>query len=476
MELTSWLAEIDAAVSAINGVLWGYVLMYALVGVGIFFTIYLGMPQFIRFGPAVRQLFGKLYKTRPITRDGRSISSVQALAVAISAQIGTGNVAGVATAIMAGGPGAIFWMWVSAAFGMSTIFSEAVLAQNYRKEAANKFIGGPAFYLSRGLRDQLGERGAKFLACCFACALIAAVGITGSTIQSNAIASSLENAFSVPPLAAGVILAVLAGMTFIGGIQRIARVAQLIVPVMACVYICSAVIILFLYSDHIGTMLSQIFVGAFHPEAIGGGALGITMKEAIRFGVSRGLFSNEAGMGSTPHAHATALVAHPVLQGFTAFIGVFIDTMLVCTATALIILVTGAHALGLAGPLVTQQAFFMAFGDVGPMLIAVCLTFFAFTTIIGWYYFGESNVHFLTDSKAVLIAYQMAFLMLIVGGTLGATDMVWNLGDLFNGLMVIPNLIGLILLRKKVKQILRDYDERRKDGSVPVYEYPTHID
>jgi len=476
MEFTSWLAEIDAAVSAINGVLWGYLLMYALVGVGVFFTIYLGMPQFRRFGPAVRQLFGRLYKTHPTDRDGRSISSVQALAVAISAQIGTGNVAGVATAIMAGGPGAIFWMWVSAAFGMGTIFAEAVLAQNYRKEAANKFIGGPAFYISRGLKDKLGERGARWLAVCFAVALLGAVGSTGSLIQSNAIAASLENAFSLSPLPIGIGIALLAGLTFIGGIQRIARVAQLIVPVMACVYICCAVVILCMYSDHIGTMVSQILVGAFHPEAIGGGALGITMKEAIRFGVSRGLFSNEAGMGSTPHAHATAMVAHPVLQGFTAFIGVFIDTMLVCTATALIILVTGANELGLAGPLVTQQAFFMAFGHVGPMLIAVCLTFFAFTTIIGWYYFGESNVHFLTDSKVAVGVYQAVFLLLIVAGTLGATDMVWNMGDFFNGMMVLPNLVALILLRQKVKQILRDYDERRKDGSVPVYDYPTHID
>ena len=476
MESTSWLAAVDQTVSAINGVLWGYVLMYALVGIGMFFTVYLGFPQFRRFGPALRQLFGKLYADHPASRDGRSISSVQALAVAISAQIGTGNVAGVATAIMAGGPGAIFWMWVSAAFGMSTIFSEAVLAQNYRKEVAGSFFGGPAFYISRGLRDTLGPRGAKALACCFSVAMIAAVGFTGTTIQSNAIATSLENAFSFTPWITGLVIAGVAGLIFIGGIQRIAGVAQLIVPVMACVYICAAIVILFMFREHVGTMLQQVFVGAFYPEAIGGGALGITMKEAIRFGVSRGLFSNEAGMGSTPHAHATALVAHPVLQGFIAFVGVFIDTMLVCTATALIILITGANELGLAGALVTQQAFFMAFGDVGPMLIATCLTFFAFTTIIGWYYFGESNVRFLTNGKWAVVLYQGAFLLLIVAGTLGATDMVWNLGDLFNGLMVLPNLIALFLLRKQVKRLLADYDERRKDGNVPVYDYPTHID
>jgi len=469
--MESWVSLLETVVNTVNDVLWGSVLMYALVGVGLFFTCYLGFPQFIRFGPAVRQVFGKLYKEHPTDRDGRSISSFQALAVAISAQVGTGNVAGVATAIMAGGPGAIFWMWLSAAFGMSTIFAEAVLAQHYRKEVAGRFIGGPAFYISRGLKARLGDVPSRVLAAFFSVAIILALGFIGTMVQSNSIASAVANAFAVEPLPVGIVIAVLAGLIFIGGIHRIANFAQLVVPIMAVVYICCAVVILFMYQDHILPTLQYICVGAFQPEAIGGGALGVTMKEAIRFGVARGLFSNEAGMGSTPHAHATALVAHPVLQGFTAFVGVFVDTMLVCTSTALIILLTGADQLGLSGALVTQEAFHLAFGEFGPKLIAVCLTFFAFTTIVGWYYFGESNIRYLSSSPHLLTAYRVIVLAFIVAGTLGKVDLVWNMSDMFNGIMVLPNLIALILLRGEVKQILRDYDRRRKHGT-PLYDYP----
>ncbi len=462
---------LDTIVTAINDVLWGYILIYALVGIGIFFTIYLGAPQFFRFVPAVKQVFGQLYKEHPTNRDGESISSFQALAVAISAQVGTGNVAGVATAIMAGGPGAIFWMWMSSLFGMGTIFAEAILAQNYREKREGQFIGGPAFYISKGLKNTLGEGPAKFLAAFFAVAIIIALGFIGSMVQSNSIASAVENAFDIEPIVTGIGLAVIAGLIFIGGIHRIANFAQLVVPLMAVAYILCAVLILFNFSDHIIPTIQHIIVGAFNPEAIGGGMLGVTMKEAIRYGVARGLFSNEAGMGSTPHAHATALVAHPVLQAFTAFIGVFFDTIVVCTATALIIFLTDADQLGLAGALVTQEAFQIAFGDVGPKIIAVCLTFFAFTTIVGWYYFGESNIRYLFKSNIALQTYRAVVLLFIVLGTLGKVEFVWNLSDMFNGIMVIPNLIALILLRKEIKSILKDYDERRKTG-VPIYDYP----
>ena len=462
---------LDTIVTAINDVLWGYILIYALVGIGIFFTIYLGAPQFFRFVPAVKQVFGQLYKEHPTNRDGESISSFQALAVAISAQVGTGNVAGVATAIMAGGPGAIFWMWMSSLFGMGTIFAEAILAQNYREKREGQFIGGPAFYISKGLKNTLGEGPSKFLAAFFAVAIIIALGFIGSMVQSNSIASAVENAFDIEPIITGMGLAVVAGLIFIGGIHRIANFAQLVVPLMAVAYILCAVLILFNFSDHIIPTIQHIVVGAFNPEAIGGGMLGVTMKEAIRYGVARGLFSNEAGMGSTPHAHATALVAHPVLQAFTAFIGVFFDTIVVCTATALIIFLTDADQLGLAGALVTQEAFQIAFGDVGPKIIAVCLTFFAFTTIVGWYYFGESNIRYLFKSNIALQSYRAVVLLFIVLGTLGKVEFVWNLSDMFNGIMVVPNLIALILLRKEIKGILKDYDERRKTG-VPIYDYP----
>ena len=466
-----FILMLDTVVTAVNDVLWGYILIYALVGIGIFFTIYLGAPQFFRFVPAVKQVFGQLYKEHPTNRDGESISSFQALAVAISAQVGTGNVAGVATAIMAGGPGAIFWMWMSSLFGMGTIFAEAILAQNYREKREGQFIGGPAFYISKGLKNILGEGTSKLLAGFFAIAIIIALGFIGSMVQSNSIASAVENAFDIEPIITGLGLAVLAGLIFIGGIHRIANFAQLVVPLMAVAYILCAIFILFSFSDHIIPTIQHIFVGAFNPEAIGGGVLGVTMKEAIRYGVARGLFSNEAGMGSTPHAHATALVAHPVLQAFTAFIGVFFDTLVVCTATALIIFLTDADQLGLTGALVTQQAFQIAFGDVGPKIIAVCLTFFAFTTIVGWYYFGESNIRYLFKSNIALQTYRAVVLLFIVLGTLGKVEFVWNLSDMFNGIMVIPNLIALILIRKEIKGILKDYDERRQTG-VPIYDYP----
>lgn len=469
-----FIVALETIVTAINDVLWGYILMYALVGIGIFFTIYLGAPQFIRFGPACRQVFGRLYKGHKPegSNNEKSISSFQALAVAISAQVGTGNVAGVATAIMAGGPGAIFWMWLSAMFGMATIFSEAILAQHYREDIKGQFIGGPAFYISKGLKNIIGSNSANFLAYFFSIAIIIALGFIGCMVQSNSIASSVNSAFGFEPIYIGISIALLAGLIFIGGIQRIATFAQLVVPFMALLYILCAIAILFKFSDHIMPTLQYIFEGAFNPSAIGGGALGITMKEAIRFGVARGLFSNEAGMGSTPHAHATALVLHPVLQGFVAFFGVFFDTIIICTATALIILLTGSHELGLSGALITQQAFATAFGDIGPAIIAICLTFFAFTTVVGWYYFGESNIRFLFKQKNIAIhIYRIIVLVFIVLGSAGKVDFVWNLSDMFNGIMVIPNLIALILLRKEIKSILKHYDESRQDGP-PSYEYP----
>lgn len=462
---------IESIVNQINEFLWGYILIYALLGVGIYFTIYLKGIQFVRFKPAIKQLFGRLYDYKPNVKDGENVSSFQALAVAISAQVGTGNVAGVATAIMAGGPGAIFWMWISAFLGMATIFVEAVLSQQYKKESVEAFIGGPAYYISKGLKRKIGRVKADLLAGFFAIAIIVALGFIGNMVQSNSIAMALENAFDITPLYTGIAIAIVAGLIIVGGIQRIANFAQYIVPVMAAVYILCSIVILCMFYEYIPQTVMNIIVGAFTPEAIGGGALGVTMKEAIRYGISRGLFSNEAGMGSTPHAHASAFVAHPVLQGFTAFIGVFVDTVIICTATALIIMATGANQMGIDGALVTQQAFEIAFGPFGPKLIAICLIFFAFTTIIGWYYFGESNVTYLFENKMSVSIYRILVLGCIVIGTLGKVDLVWSLSDLFNGIMVIPNLIGIILLRKEVKKLLYDYDHRRQDG-VPVYHFP----
>ena len=461
-------------VSTINFVLWDYLLIYALLGIGLFFSIYLGVPQLTKLGAAFKSVFGGLFaKKDAADKDHKSLSQFQALAVAVSAQIGTGNVAGVATAITAGGPGAVFWMWFSAVLGMSTIFAEALLAQKYRVVSHGKYIGGPAFYITHGLTPKIGRSAARFLSGGFSIALIIALGFIGNATQSNSISSAVTVAFNIPPLAVGIGLAVLAGLIIVGGVDRIAKITQFVVPFMAIIYIICAIVILFKFSSHIAPMFNHIFTAAFNPQAVLGGAAGIGMREAVRFGVARGLFSNEAGMGSTPHAHATADVQHPVQQGMAAFVGVFIDTLLVCTATALIILLTDADKLGLQGAAVTQQAFVIAFGSGGAQLLAVCLTFFAFTTIIGWYYFGESNIRFLFHGRHLAI-YRTLVLLAIVLGTLGKVDVVWSLSDMFNGFMVIPNLIALFLLRKEIRAVYDDYLAQKKAGGVLSYHYEFH--
>lgn len=462
--------EFNQWVGTINTVLWDYVLVYALIGVGLYFTVVLGAPQFTKLGTGLKSVFGGLFRKNTDEKDQQSLSQFQALAVAISAQIGTGNVAGVATAIISGGAGAIFWMWVSAILGMATIFAEAILAQKYRVLSHGKYIGGPAFYITYGLRDKIGHGKARWLATSFSIALIIALGFIGNATQANSIAGAVTIAFGLPEIAVGVILAVAAGAIFMGGVNRIAKFAELVVPFMAVIYILSAVVILFQFSDHIVPMINHIIVAAFNPEAVLGGAAGIGMREAVRYGVARGLFSNEAGMGSTPHVHATANVKHPALQGMAAFIGVFIDTILVCTATALMILATDAHLAGLKGAAVTQQAFTTAFGGFGAGLLAICLTFFAFTTIVGWYYFGESNIRFLFKGK-FLNEYRVLVLLAILLGTLGKVDLVWALSDMFNGFMVIPNVIALFLLRHEIKAVYADYLMKAKSGQPMSYSY-----
>lgn len=452
-------------VDAVNGILWNKVLIYVLPVVGLFFTIYLGFPQIKRFPAALKQTFGGLFDKEENARKKAAgeISSFQALAVAIAAQVGTGNVAGVATAIMAGGPGAIFWMWLSALFGMSTIFVEAILAQKYRQtDKDGNLVGGPAYYIRNGFKN---KGIAKFLAGFFSVSIIIALGFIGNMVQSNSISTSINTAFGVPLPVVGVAIAILAALVFIGGIKRIASFAEMVVPVMAVVYIGLSIVIMIKYRSHVGTVFGAIFSEAFSTKAIVGGAAGTIMKQAMRYGVARGLFSNEAGMGSTPQAHATAHVKHPAEQGLTAMVGVVVDTGLVCTATALIILVTGAVDSGLDGALVTQKAFELAFGNPGQILLSICLTFFAFTTVIGWYYFGETNIKYLFGEKG-LWPYRILVLIFIVVGSTQKIDVVWNMADMFNAIMVIPNLIGIVALSKQAKGIVKDYDKCRQLGEI----------
>lgn len=439
----------EGFVSMVNGFLWNYILIYALLGTGVYYTIRLKIPQINKVGSGFKQAFGGIFKKdKRADKDG--MTSFQALATAVAAQVGTGNLAGVATAIAAGGPGAIFWMWISAIFGMATNFGEAVLAQKYVDRVGDEVTGGPAYYLSKGVKS-------KFLAVFFAITIIIALGFVGNMVQSNSIATAVNAAFGINKIIVGVITAILVALILIGGMKRIASFAELVVPFMATIYIIGSIVILIKNSHNILPAIESIFLGAFSTRAAAGGVLGTTVKQAVRFGIARGLFSNEAGMGSTPHAHAVAKVDHPAQQGMVAMVGVIIDTIIVCTATALVNLVTGANALGLTGIEMTQKSFELGLGSFGLAFIAISLFFFAFTTIIGWYFFGEANIKYLFGARAVGI-YRLIVLGFIVLGSFLQVGLVWDMADMFNGLMVIPNLIGLLILAPQAVAIMKDYD------------------
>ena len=453
------LEALQSFVNLVNGLLWDNFLVYALMGTGIYYTIRLGLPQISKIGPGFKQPFGWVFSKKEKAEDGE-MTSFQALATAIAAQVGTGNLAGVATAIAAGGPGAIFWMWISALFGMATNFGEAVLAQKYSQTINGERTGGPAYYIANGLKNKTI---AKILAGFFAISIIIALGFVGNMVQSNSIATAVNAAFGFNKLAIGIVTAIFISLILVGGMKRIASFAELVVPFMAALYIIGAFIILFKNPQTIIPGFKSIFVGAFTTQAAIGVALGVTMKQAVRFGIARGLFSNEAGMGSTPHAHAVAKVKHPAQQGMVAMVGVTIDTLVVCTATALVNITTGAYLMSdaagvsLTGIEMTQKAFEIGLGSFGLSFIAIALFFFALTTIIGWYFFGEANIKYLFGAKSVN-AYRIIVIGFIVLGAVLKVDLVWDLADMFNGLMVIPNLIGLLILAPQAAAIVKDYD------------------
>lgn len=437
-------------VQNINKVLWNYILIFLLCGTGIAFTFGLKFVQVRKFGAAFKKAFGGIsLRGKKAGEDG--MSSFQALATAIAAQVGTGNLAGAATAIAAGGPGAIFWMWLSAFFGMGTIFGEAVLAQVYKEKVDGQITGGPAYYIRKGLNS-------KFLAGFFSISIIIALGFIGNMVQANSIGTAFSKAFSIPTLVVGIITAALAGLIFVGGISRIAAVTEKVVPLMALLYIIGSLFIVIANWANILPAFKMIFVGAFNPKAATGGLIGVGVKEAVRYGVARGLFSNEAGMGSTPHAHAVAKVKHPEEQGLVAIVGVFIDTFVILTLTALVILTTGALDGKTTGIELTQKAFELGLGNFGNIFIAVSLFFFAFSTIIGWYFFGESNIRYLFGNKGLPV-YRLLVLAFIIVGTTMEVKLVWELADTFNGLMVIPNVIALLGLMGVVKKSLKKYEE-----------------
>lgn len=429
-----------AAIEQASDILWNSLLLFLLVGTGVFFTIRLRGVQLRRFGEGFHRVFGN-FTLRGKKADDQGMSSFQALATAIAAQVGTGNITGCATALVSGGPGALFWVWVSAFFGMATIYAEAVLAQRYRTTVNGKVTGGPAYYIRAAFKGTFG----KVLAGVFSVLIILALGFMGNMVQSNSIGDAFHNAFGMSHLAVGIVVAVIAAFIFLGGVQRIAAVTEKIVPIMAAFYIVGCVVILVMNYKTLPNAFTQIFVLAFNPQAMAGGVAGVTVQQAMRFGVARGLFSNEAGMGSTPHAHALAKVNHPREQGAVAILGVFIDTFVVLTLTGLVLITSGLIPEGLTGTSLTQAAFSQAFGGFGPVFIAICMFFFAFSTIIGWYFFGQSNFKALFGEKALPVYSAIVVVFILVGSTL-KVDLVWAMADFFNGLMAVPNLLALLAL------------------------------
>lgn len=451
-----------AKVSELAGFVWNGLLLYLLVGTGIIFTIRTRFIQVRKFGAGFRRLFGSVnLNGEKAGKEG--MSSFQAVATSIAAQVGTGNITGCATAMISGGPGTIFWMWLAAFFGMATIYGEAVLAQTFKtKDETGHVIGGPVYYIRQAFKGTFG----KILAGFFALAIIFALGFTGNMVQSNAISNAFQEALGIPTWIVGVVLAVVAAFIFLGGVTRIASVTEKLVPVMACFYLAGGLVMLIANITNLPHAFALIFEGAFNPQAILGGAVGIGVREAMRYGVARGLFSNEAGMGSTPHAHAMAKVEKPQDQGVVAMVCVFIDTFVVLTITALVMITSGALNVGdmAANPAaenMAQVAFSTVFGSFGNFYVAICLLFFAFSTIIGWYFFGEQNVKYLFGVKAVKVYACIAVVCVALGAVLEA-PLVWNLSDLFNALMVFPNLLALLALSGLVAKAARGGDALRK--------------
>jgi AGCS family alanine or glycine:cation symporter len=453
----------DTVIDFINGILWDYVLVYGLLAVGLYFTVRLGFLQFRHFPEMFRTVLGSK------STDRAGITPFQALCTSLASRVGTGNIAGVAVALYLGGPGAVFWMWMVALVGMATAYSESTLAQLYKiRDGEGHYRGGPAFYMARGLKAPWA--GAIFSVC-----LILAFGLVFNAVQANSIADSMEVAFGLPKVWVGVALAVVAGIVIFGGIAQIANVAQVIVPFMAAIYLLVAIFVVITNFSEVPGVFARIFSGAFGLDAAAGGIIGALMQ-----GVRRGLFSNEAGMGSAPNiaAAATPDPHHPSSQGFVQALGVFIDTLVICTATALLILLSGALVpeSGLTGTQLTQAAMTEHIGGLGTYFVAIAILFFAFTSIIGNYAYAESAMVFIgLGGRGGLIALRLLMLAIVVWGAYESVSTVFNAADAAMGLMATVNLIAIVLLSGTVVKLTRDYTSQREKGAEPVFhaaDYP----
>ncbi|MBQ0778293.1 alanine/glycine:cation symporter family protein [Halopseudomonas sp.] len=437
-------------ISAINGVVWGPAMLILLAGTGLYLTLGLKLT------PQRKLIYGfkMLWRGRKSTEEG-DISPFNALMTALSATVGTGNIAGVATAVFFGGPGALFWMWVIALVGMATKFCEATLAVHYREKDANgNHVGGPMYYIKNGLGIKW-----KWLGVLFAIfGMLAGFGI-GNTIQSNSVADALQSTFGIQPLVTGIVIAVLVALVLIGGIKRIGEVAGKLVPIMAIFYVGGGLIILIMHADRVPEAFGLIFYHAFNPIAAAGGFAGATIWAAMRFGIARGVFSNEAGLGSAPIAHAAAQTKDPIRQGTVAMLGTFIDTIIICSITGLVIMVTGAWQSGENGASMSALAFNEGLpGGWGQYIVSIGLAVFAFTTIIGWSFYGEKCTQFLFGEKSN-IPFRVLWVLAIPLGTLPIIDLgsLWLVADTLNAMMAIPNLVALLLLSPVVFKLTKDY-------------------
>ena len=450
-------------ITSINDAVWGYVLIVALVGCGLWFTWRTRFVQFRMVGEMFRLLTDSAVDTvveqtqeRDWGKGRKHISSFQAFAVSVATRVGTGNLAGVASAIAIGGPGAIFWMWVIALLGAATAFVESTLAQLFKQKHKDSFIGGPAYYIQRGLH-------LRWMAILFAVLITCQFGLSNNSIQANTICGAMQEAFGWSPLWVGIFLALTALYIVFGGIQRIAHVSAFLVPFMAIGYLILALVIIIMNYDLIPHVLKVIVTNAFGFEQVAGGGLGAT----IMYGVKRGLFSNEAGEGSAPNVAATAAVSHPVKQGLIQALGVFTDTLVVCSCTAFIILISGLYQVPeLNGIALTQSSLQSEIGSAGPIFIAIAIFLFAFSSIIGNYYYGEANIRFITPNPTVMTIYRICSAgLMVIFGALSSFELVWNIVDFFMAFLTACNLVAIVLLGRYAFRLLDDYRQQKRKGT-----------
>jgi len=436
--------------NTINDAIWGYALLWILIACGIWFTCRTFGVQFRMIG----EMFRLLNDSASSNPQGKHISSFQAFAVSLATRVGTGNLAGVATAITVGGPGAVFWMWIMALFGAATAFVESTLAQLFKKRHTDSFIGGPAYYIYKGLKS-------KWMAFLFAILMMLTFGLSNNSVQANTICHAMEQAFGLNHVIMGVIITALTLIIIFGGIQRIAKVSSVIVPIMAVGYLILTIVIIIMNIDLIPKVFSIIIDDAFGVKQVAGGGFGVMVMQ----GVKRGLFSNEAGEGSAPNVAATADVSHPVKQGLIQALGVFTDTLVVCSCTAFIIIISGLYTSGADGIQLTQIALEAEIGAAGPVIIAIAIFLFAYSSVIGNYYYGEANIRFMTDKKMPLTIYRLfSGGVMVMFGAMATLNTVWSIVDLFMALLTACNLAAILLLGKYAFRLLDDYRQQRRAG------------